>query len=363
MPACRICQHTFTSLRFQNEHIAICTRCVNTLNESPEPAKNAEARFAEKLARGMLRNAEHDLKSGEEWKRRKAQQTLSDLDTAVAAKLHDWMTQLLANPSNSTRDFKIMRAHRRGLLRMEGLADYKDRNWKEVAQKIRRRDGYKCMVCGATSKTLDVHHIIYLSHHGTNQQYNLITLCRKCHEAEHDRVFDFPESQALESEAPIQPPHNSSTLQRSLISDDGNRQPLEDGPVESRANAAAGGAISERAKVSVGQGAHGVQQFSEQAPSAPQKSEVSVANGEPANSLSSSVASGRGPSPMAAPPPKREVPNRLADKPAVRTPHASWNQERVRTASNAKRKKWGVIISGIIFCIAMNVLIISLLQR
>src|SRR5690606_13306265 len=116
------------------------------------------------------------LKSDDELKRRKAAWTLTNLDVAVDSKLHDWITKLLAKPINSTRDFKIMRAHRRGLLRMEGLSNYEDRNWQEVARRIRHRDGFKCMMCGETNTTLDVHHIVYLSHHGTNQQNNLITL-------------------------------------------------------------------------------------------------------------------------------------------------------------------------------------------
>ena len=204
MPTCRICQHIFKALKFQTEHIDICTRCVGTLNRSPEPAKNAEARLAEMLARGIRRNAERDLQSHEEWKRRRAQRILSDLDLAVSEALHDWITSLLKKSENSTRDFKIMRAHRRGLLRMEGYADYPG-DWADVARRIRRRDGYKCMVCSATDTTLDVHHIVYLSHHGTNQQSNLVTLCRKCHETEHKRVFDWPEAKDPESVSPIHP--------------------------------------------------------------------------------------------------------------------------------------------------------------
>ena len=98
MPTCRICLHTFKSLKFQTEHIAICTRCVGSLNRSPVPAKNAEAELAEMLARGMQRNAERDLLSDEEWKRRKAQRILADLDSAVADALHDWITNLLKKP-------------------------------------------------------------------------------------------------------------------------------------------------------------------------------------------------------------------------------------------------------------------------
>ena len=204
MPTCRICQHSFATLKFQTQHIGICTRCVNTLNESPEPAVNAEQRLAEKLARGMLRNAERDLQSVEQWKHQKAQRVQANLDGEVAAALHDWITRLLENPRNSTRDFKLMRAHRRGLLRMEGFAPYPN-NWIDVARKIRHRDEYQCKVCGGTGVTLDVHHIVYLSHHGTNQQSNLITLCRRCHEAEHERKFDWPEAQDPDSATPIQP--------------------------------------------------------------------------------------------------------------------------------------------------------------
>lgn len=205
MPTCRICKHTFKALRFQTEHIDICTRCVNTLNESPEPASKAQARLAEMLARGMRRNAERDLESEEDWKRRKARWTLDHFEDALVKALPDWITKLLASPENSTRDFKIMRAHRRGLLRMDGFADYPG-NWAEVARGIRARDHMRCTACSATDFILDVHHIVYLSKHGTNQQHNLITLCRPCHQAEHGREFDGPEAKDPESISPIQPP-------------------------------------------------------------------------------------------------------------------------------------------------------------
>lgn len=204
MQTCRICLHEFTRLRFSTDHIGICTRCANTLNNNPEPAKAAEARIGEMLARGMLRNAEGDIASPDAWRRQKAQRTLEDLDSAVDGALDDWITKLLANPSNSTRNFKIMRAHRRGLLRMDGFAS-RPGDWAEVAKRIRHRDGYKCMRCAATDTTLDVHHIVYLSNHGTNQQSNLITLCRKCHEAEHERAFDQQEAE-LEVEPIVAPP-------------------------------------------------------------------------------------------------------------------------------------------------------------
>lgn len=189
MPECQICKHDFKKLKFSTEHIKICTRCVNSLNESPEPASSAQARFAEMLKRGMERNAQRDLQSDDAWKQLKARKTLKDLDAAVADRLHDWITSLLKKAENSTRDFKIMRAHRRGLLRMDGFTDYPG-GWRDVARSIRIRDGMCCTACGTSDRLLDVHHIVYLSKHGTNQQHNLITLCRTCHESEHGRILD-----------------------------------------------------------------------------------------------------------------------------------------------------------------------------
>lgn len=205
MSECRICRHTFKALKFKTEHIGICTRCVNSLNGQQAPASLAQARLAEMLARGMSRNAERDLESLENWKRRKAQWTVENFHTALEQALPDWITKLLANPDNSTRDFKIMRAHRRGLLRMDGFADYPS-TWPEIARNIRARDGMRCVACGAGDQILDVHHIVYLSRHGTNQQHNLVTLCRPCHEKEHGREFDWHEAKDPESIVPIQPP-------------------------------------------------------------------------------------------------------------------------------------------------------------
>jgi 5-methylcytosine-specific restriction endonuclease McrA len=154
------------------------------------------------LARGMLRNAYRDLESSEEWIRIRARRKIANLDVAVAEALPRWINDLLAKPDNRTRDFKIMRAHRRGLLRMGGAADYPG-NWKEVAHRVRARDK-KCLGCGDASVGLDVHHIIYLSNYGTNRQENLISLCRSCHEKQHGRTFDFAEAYDPQSPSPIQ---------------------------------------------------------------------------------------------------------------------------------------------------------------
>lgn len=197
MPTCQICKRGFNALKFETEHIGICTRCVNTLNDAPEPAKNAELRLGELLARGMLRNANIGFPATEETALTRARKEIVDFDLRYSRALPGWINKLLANPSNGIRDFKIMRAHRRGLLRMDSERQWSyPSDWKDRASRIRKRDRI-CRLCEASNGPLDVHHIVYLSNYGTNQQSNLIALCRPCHENVHERTFDLGESGEL----------------------------------------------------------------------------------------------------------------------------------------------------------------------
>jgi hypothetical protein len=49
------------------------------------------------------------------------------------------------------------------------------------------RDGYRCQQCKGKSKDrrLEVHHIIYRSQQGSDDETNLVTLCKTCHNALH----------------------------------------------------------------------------------------------------------------------------------------------------------------------------------
>ena len=52
---------------------------------------------------------------------------------------------------------------------------------------ILHRDKYTCQCCSKKNTRLEVHHIIYRSQGGTNDENNLITLCEDCHSKVHDR--------------------------------------------------------------------------------------------------------------------------------------------------------------------------------
>lgn len=206
MAQCQLCKREFGQLKFATDHVKVCARCVNSINEFSEPAIHAQNRLGEKLARGMERNALRDLTAPEEWKRRRARWKLDNFAAAHAEALPGWLNDLLANERNRTRDYKTVRAHRRGLLRLDGVRAWSyPSNWERVAAGIRKRDGYACKACGKGDAELHVHHIIYLSNFGTNQQSNLVTLCRACHEKEHDHVFDFGERDDPEARNPLKP--------------------------------------------------------------------------------------------------------------------------------------------------------------
>lgn len=194
MLTCQICLHKYKELRFNSARISVCGRCVNSLNKSPEVAEHAEARLGELLLHGMERRSRMDLTSTEPWRRQRAKWTLENLLSAHADALSRWLNNLLAAPKNSTKDFKILRAHRRGLLHYDRPKGWGyPASWKDVASRIRRLDHNKCVACKANDRVIDVHHIVYVSNFGTHQQSNLVALCRPCHEAEHKRVFDFGE--------------------------------------------------------------------------------------------------------------------------------------------------------------------------
>lgn len=57
---------------------------------------------------------------------------------------------------------------------------------------VLNRDNYTCQYCRGKHKDskLEVHHIVYRSNGGSNEESNLITLCHTCHQNVHKRVID-----------------------------------------------------------------------------------------------------------------------------------------------------------------------------
>jgi 5-methylcytosine-specific restriction endonuclease McrA len=58
-------------------------------------------------------------------------------------------------------------------------------SWRALRKKVMRRDGYRCVRCGAT-EDLTLDHVIPRSKLGPDGLENLQTLCRSCNEAKAD---------------------------------------------------------------------------------------------------------------------------------------------------------------------------------
>lgn len=71
-------------------------------------------------------------------------------------------------------------------------ARYKKQKWRDLRERVLRRDEYMCQECkrfGKTEQAVIVHHI-FESDKRPDLFYstdNLVSLCKKCHENMHDR--------------------------------------------------------------------------------------------------------------------------------------------------------------------------------
>ena len=71
--------------------------------------------------------------------------------------------------------------------------NYKEKRWKVKRLHILRRDGYMCRECQRYGRRVDadtVHHIYPAEEYPeyVYSDWNLISLCKKCHDGMHDRI-------------------------------------------------------------------------------------------------------------------------------------------------------------------------------
>ena len=58
------------------------------------------------------------------------------------------------------------------------------KSYRQLCKYVLERDGWRCQQCGRLAE-LQVHHIKLRSHLGNDAEYNLITLCARCHQDVH----------------------------------------------------------------------------------------------------------------------------------------------------------------------------------
>lgn len=64
-----------------------------------------------------------------------------------------------------------------------------DYGYSSRREAVLHRDNYTCQCCGKKHVRLEVHHIIFRSLGGSDDEKNLITLCEKCHKLVHDGIL------------------------------------------------------------------------------------------------------------------------------------------------------------------------------
>ena len=85
---------------------------------------------------------------------------------------HDkWMNQWTKTPMNSPVNYaSYLSSH----------------SWKKRARQMRERAGFKCQLCGANDKPLNVHHNSY-ERLGRERDDDLVVLCEPCHHRFHNQ--------------------------------------------------------------------------------------------------------------------------------------------------------------------------------
>ena len=60
-------------------------------------------------------------------------------------------------------------------------------SYAKLQRQVLERDGWRCQVCGSM-QNLQVHHLKFRSHSGSDEEQNLITLCAECHGRMHRKA-------------------------------------------------------------------------------------------------------------------------------------------------------------------------------
>lgn len=92
----------------------------------------------------------------------------------IVIEVSQFDTHLMKNPALLNEKIKKW-GYRKGF-------DYSFSSRREA---VLHRDKYSCQVCGKKNTRLEVHHIIFRSRGGSDDETNLITLCEECHKGVH----------------------------------------------------------------------------------------------------------------------------------------------------------------------------------
>lgn len=176
MPQCTICLQQRPSLKFKTGRLSICRYCVSSLNNTGFSAREAEQHWLKAFRDAIVRRQPEAERWVDRW--------LGNSGAWILA-------QRLTDPQQvgASHHLKILRAYRSGIICLDRrYLDY-PKNWDFKRYRMKQWHGNACSQCGASEAdgtSLHAHHIIFRSNSGTNSYRNLVTLCLKHHQAQHD---------------------------------------------------------------------------------------------------------------------------------------------------------------------------------
>jgi predicted restriction endonuclease len=95
------------------------------------------------------------------------------------------LLQLVADrPARNILVGNRQQAFMRGLRSKAPRLRLDDGAYRELHRQVLQRDGWRCQLCGSMQR-LQVHHLKFRGHGGSDSAENLITLCAACHEQVH----------------------------------------------------------------------------------------------------------------------------------------------------------------------------------
>ena len=100
------------------------------------------------------------------------------LDENIILEISQFDTALMKNPSLMNEKVKHW-GYQKGF----------NYGYSSRREAVLHRDNYTCQCCGKKNCRLEVHHIKFKSNGGTDDEENLITLCKECHDGVHAGII------------------------------------------------------------------------------------------------------------------------------------------------------------------------------
>lgn len=122
-------------------------------------------------------------------RQQRGSRVLREFDLYYTNALPAFLAKVVADRADRSIEAKLIRAWRKGLMLPARDCLPCPNDWAQRSMSVKIADGMCCKRCGtepANPSGLDAHHIIHRSRGGTNRRKNLISLCRACHQLQHD---------------------------------------------------------------------------------------------------------------------------------------------------------------------------------